>query len=64
MFRHYLELGSKESQEQIGRNLAAIEVFINNFSLLEPNINLLVRSENHTSPIFYNSPVCLHLQAS
>ena len=34
MFRHYLELGSKESQEQIGRNLAAIEVFINNFSLL------------------------------
>ena len=34
MFRHYLELGSKENQEQIGRNLVAIEVFINNFSLL------------------------------
>ena len=32
MFRHYLELGSKENQEQIGRNLVAIEVFINNFS--------------------------------
>ena len=31
---HQLELGSKENQEQIGRNLYAIEVFINNFSLL------------------------------
>ena len=34
MFSHELELGSKENQEQIGRNLDAIEVFINNFSLL------------------------------
>ena len=32
--RHYLELGSKEYQEQIGRNLVAIGVFINSFSLL------------------------------
>ena len=31
---HYLELGSKENQEQIRRNLVAIEIFINNFSLL------------------------------
>ena len=34
MFRHYLELGSKENQEQTGRNLVAVEVFINNFSFL------------------------------
>ena len=31
---HYLELGSKESQEQIRLNLVAIEIFINNFSLV------------------------------
>ena len=34
MFRHYLELGSKENQEQIGRNLVVVQVFINSFSLL------------------------------
>ena len=33
-FRHYLELGSKENQEQTGRNLVAIKVFINIISLL------------------------------
>ena len=33
-FVHYLDLGSKENQEQIGHNLITIEVFINNFSLL------------------------------
>ena len=34
MFSHELELESKENQEQTGRNLDAVEVFINNFSIL------------------------------
>ena len=33
-FSHELEPGSKENQEQTGRNLDAIKVFTNNFSLL------------------------------
>ena len=33
-FGHYLELGSKENQEQIGGNLVEVEAIINSFSLL------------------------------
>ena len=64
MFSHQLELESKENQEQIGRNLDAVKVFIDNFSFQESNINLFVRSKNHTPPIFYNSLAFLYPQVS